>query len=601
MNNDMNHNIPKKKIMRKALFFAAAATLMTLTACSDKETDDGAGNGRIAVKVTNANIVGSVPNSPSTRATNDTWQAGDAIGIILFEAGTSTPVDENTTYRYITANAAGSFSPADDENTAYYPTQGKEADVLAFYPYQAIGTDFVVPVSTADQTTLSKIDLMVSSKSKKHSATRPDVSLTFSHKLVKLAITVDREASAADVDLQGATLTLKGTATQARWNLTEEKLIVDANSKAEINIPMTYDAAATVSASNTASDAVSVLPGVSSATGIVLPTAAGSGVKLVITTASGKTFDAPLPTSSALIAGTANTLRVHLRRNEAVITATVTNWSTGITVNLPVTIGNITAISSISGDNLTLAEGDKLEVAEATNTGTYIYSSGAWTNPVPLYWDDLATDGSTYTFSALLTPAAGSTTTTGLVKDYLGGITKDVTFGSPITFGLSHLMAQIDFTLKPGTGYEDVAPADITASLNNLKQLKSMGIDGTFTSEAADAPLKLMLTDATTGKAYTATALIVPQTLAKGTLLVSIDIQGSTYTYSAPKGGFAFKPGKKNSITLTVNKSGMDLSFTLNDWGENGSKADEDGELEDPVLVRSSSCQLIPLNNETIK
>lgn len=595
MNNDMNHNIPKKT-MRKALFFAAAATLMTLAACSDKETDDGASNGRIAVKVTNAGIVGSIRNSPSTRATDNTWQAGDAIGIILFEAETFTPVDENTTYRYVTATAAGSFSPADDENTAYYPTQGKEADVLAFYPYQAIGTDFGVPVSTADQTTLSQIDLMVSSKSKGHSATRPDVSLSFGHKLVKLAITVDREASATDVDLQGATLALKGTATQARWNLKEEKLIVDANSKADINIPMTYDAAGKISVEN----AVSTLPGVASATAIVLPTAAGAGVKLVITTTSGKVFDAPLPASSALTAGTVNTLRVHLRRNEAVITASVADWTTGVTVNLPVTIGNITAIGSITGDELALADGDKLEVSETatTATGTYIYSAGAWTNPVPLYWDDLTTDGSAYTFSALLTPAGGSNTTTGLVKDYLGGTTGDVAFGSPIAFGLSHLMAQISITVKPGTGYEDVAPADITASLNNLKQLKSMGIDGTFTSEAADAPLKLVLAEepkakgktaagkaiaAEAAKAYTATALVVPQTLAKGTLLVSIDIQGSTYTYSAPEGGFAFKPGKKNSITLTVNKSGMDLSFTLDDWGEDGSKADEDGELEDPV------------------
>lgn len=281
------------KARMKHLLLPAAMALLALVACSDKDHDGTDTDDRTPISITAAVITGNSysssvyrgggsrrlteESSPATRATDNAWQATDAIGIILLQSGTATPVEGNpTAARYVTPTANGRFSPADEANTAYYPTQGEEADVLAFYPYRELGADLMIPVSTASQTALSQIDLMVADKSPSHSATKPDVSLAFSHKLVKLVITVDREAFAADVDLNGATVVLQGTATTARWSLTGEKLIKDEASKADISLPMTYDA--TASASGTA--ASQTLPGRLSGTAIVLKLTNGNSYTL---------------------------------------------------------------------------------------------------------------------------------------------------------------------------------------------------------------------------------------------------------------------------------------------------------------------------------
>lgn len=279
----------------------AALALFTLAACTDQDENENP-NGRTALQVTTAAI--------TTRATDNAWEASDAIGITLLEAETATPVDGKNACKYITSTAAGNFSPADKENTAYFPTQGKSADVFSFYPYQAIGSELLVPVSTASQAKLSQIDLMTAPPAKGHSAATPEVILNFRHRLSKITITVDKEVSVGDVDLSGATIKIVGTATTAQWSLTGEKLTDEANI-ADIAVPAT-----------TTKDGMK-------ATAIVLPTAAGKDVKLIVTTADGtKSFTAPLDAATALLAGTEHSLNVRLNETGVGVNATVTPWTT---------------------------------------------------------------------------------------------------------------------------------------------------------------------------------------------------------------------------------------------------------------------------------
>ena len=564
MNNNMNPNTKTRKTMRKAFYLTVAAALIVLAACSDKEPDNSANDGRTAVRVTNAGIVGNTQNSPNqfnspalkgtpstnrgrvaaTRATDAAWQAGDAIGLILFEATTSIPVEGKTAYIYKTLDEMGNFSASDAENTAYYPTQGKEADVLAFYPYRETGTDLMVPVSTADQTALSRLDLMVSAKSTGHSALKPDVSLTFSHKLVKLVITVDRDPSAAEADLQGATLKLAGTPTKAQWSLAEEQLTTDTGSKADISIPMTYDSAVTSDAGSDSgtADTPDLLPGRLSATAIVLPTAADSGVKLVVTTTAGKTFDAPLPATAALAAGTVNTLRVHLRQTEAVITATVADWTTGVTADLPSLKMDVNAASGtaegISNLQLwnTAASAVKADYSfDATTT--------AWSSTTPFYLENL-TDG-TDAFFARHTPTSTGTTyavdpVSGL-PDVLGNTTPAVLTQGGISLTLQHLYSRLSLTLLRGEDFGRTAIlAGATVKLDGFKKAATLSDENV--AQAIDAPTPAAATgaDPATGTTYTLTTdeagattfIAVPQTLAATATLSVTLANGNTYTTS---------------------------------------------------------------------
>lgn len=584
----MNPNPKRKKTMRKALFFVAAAILMTLAACSDKETGGDANDGRVAVRVTHAAIVGSTPNSPdvagasyinkertaTTRATDAAWQTGDAIGLVLFEATTATPVEGKTAYKYKTLDEMGNFSASNAENTAYYSPQGEEADVLAFYPYQEIGTDLMVPVGTADQTALSRIDLMVAGKSTGHSATKPDVSLAFSHKLVKLAITVDREASATDVDLNGATVVLQGTATQARWSLTEEKLIADEASKTDINLPVIYDATAPGPAS-----AAATLPGLLSGTAIVLPTAADAGVKLIITTASGRVFDAPLSAGTALVAGTVNTLCVHLRQTEATISATVTDWTTGVTADLRSLEMSVTATDgTVPGvSTLTL-----WTAAAPASKASYDFAptTRSWVSPTPFYLESLTADA-TFFARTTLTEADGGTaaaaTGSGMgtrtatpdpvsgLEDVLGNAIAAPLKDGGISLTLGHLYARLSIALlKDETFPASTSLSGAAVTFSTLMKGADISDENRVTARDADA------FTFTLDEAGNASFIAPPQEIPAGTTLtvkLKDDNGNGTGTYvAALEHALSLKSGEITTLSLTLTPVKLAINATLSPW-----------------------------------
>lgn len=106
-----------------------------LTACSDQENEQDGANERTALSI-NAGI-GVIPagtSSATTRATDASWQANDAIGIVMLDAGTNTVTEGKTNYRYITITGNGSFTPDGKEHTAYYPTAGAQVGRTGLLP-----------------------------------------------------------------------------------------------------------------------------------------------------------------------------------------------------------------------------------------------------------------------------------------------------------------------------------------------------------------------------------------------------------------------------------------------------------------------------------
>ena len=493
-------------------------------------------NGRTALTVSNTTIAGRTV----TRATDNAWEAGDAIGITMLEAGSTTTVTGNPLAgKYVTADGTGAFAPADKANTLYYPTQNKKADIVAFYPYTELTGETVVPVNVSDQTKLAAIDLMVADKVTDKSATDAEVSLAFRHKLVKLELTVDCNESAEGVDLSKAAVALHGTATTATWDLIAATLTTDASSVKAIAIPVNHNAT-----SNTLSGTAIVLPG------------DAKDVKLVIT-AGEYAFDVPFTAGMALKAGTKNTLKVHLNRTEATVEASVEDWTTGVTVDLE------SLKLTTAGTDGNLAEVESLQLwladkADAKVTYTWDATAEAWNTTTPFYLEGLKEDA---LFFARHTPEA-TDAVTGLA-DVLGNTTGVAVKDGGIALTLEHLMARLNITVAHGTNFpESVSLEGATITLPGVKPEAEFD-DANVTTATGDAKT-LTLSAATP-------YIIVPQTLAAGTAVTVNLKNGNSYRTTLAE-AVELKQGTTNTLALTLDPTATAIALSVKEW-ETGTEA----------------------------
>ncbi len=111
---------------KRTYLFLAAAAALTLASCSnDDDFADRPGDGRVAV-----NFSGGIT---LTRATGDAWDLNDGIGIYMVETGTQNVVDNAANRRYVTAAGDGSFSPASEDQTIYFPLDANnKVDFIAY-------------------------------------------------------------------------------------------------------------------------------------------------------------------------------------------------------------------------------------------------------------------------------------------------------------------------------------------------------------------------------------------------------------------------------------------------------------------------------------
>lgn len=536
---------------------AAILALLTLAACS--KDDDSEQDKRTAIKVTNAGIKASTDGT-LTRAMDNAWEANDAIGIVLMDPATSLLAEGKTVYNYVTSTTSGSFDPADADNTAYYPDAAdKTVSILAFYPYQEIGTDLMIPVSTASQGSLSSIDLMAADASTGHSKTNPEVSLDFRHKLVKLSIILDSKMLGEAIDpTAGATLTLQGTATTAQWDLKEGKLTGMGNI-ADIDIPTVWNSAEKLF----------------EATAIVMPTGPEATVKLIIKI-NGKTFEAVLKPGTALLPGTINSLIVELSLTEAVINATVTDWTTGVTADLktlPITVtassGNEAGIS-----NLTLWT----EAAPTAKT-TYTWNEAAqkWNSPAPFYLDNLtATDA----FYARYTPmqADGTTPETDPVSglgDVLGNTSAASVNGGGISVMLEHLMAKLNLVLTASEDFPaGLSMAGATLTLNGFLKQAELDDRNVVTALGGGDGSTTSAYTLTADEAGNATLLVAPQTIAAGTQF-TVQVVGAAAAYTATlKEDLTLAAGTISNVNLTVSPMETAIDVAVKEW-ETGEEAEQ--------------------------
>lgn len=118
--------------MKKFRFLYIAAAALLFAACANEE--DGIGNsGPVA-----ATVKADISNNIKTRGTadNNSWTAGDAIGVYASSSGYTTGDNK----KYVTTNGDGTFEAADNNNIIYFK-DNKETTFSAYYPYSESLTD----------------------------------------------------------------------------------------------------------------------------------------------------------------------------------------------------------------------------------------------------------------------------------------------------------------------------------------------------------------------------------------------------------------------------------------------------------------------------
>lgn len=216
--------------MKKIYLFTATA--LALTACSNDEPGINGGE-PVAAHVT-ANI-----NSPQSRAYNQTWESGDAIGISTTSTGKTTfaNMKYSTTgdgnFTHVGGDATGIFFQNTDEVTfsAYYPFTGNENT--------AAGT--IANVTTENQANQKQFDFLFASGAK---ASRANSTLSFTagsafeHKMTRLILRLQTDATSGfeSTDISSGAYVLSGLKHSGTFNTSTGEAIATGDATTDWTI-----------------------------------------------------------------------------------------------------------------------------------------------------------------------------------------------------------------------------------------------------------------------------------------------------------------------------------------------------------------------------
>lgn len=212
--------------MKKKTCFVMLAALM-MAGCSNEVEEQVMDSKRVPLQI-NGDI-----NMLMTRAADDHWDDNDAIGVYMVNAENGI-VGDVSNYRYTVVKGGqnGTFIPADENNTAYFPESVDAVNVVAYYPQGEV-VDNKLSLDLANQDNQPKIDLM-SAKAENASKSSPTVNLGFKHRLTKLFFKIE-----GDVNTDGINATISNQYTKIQYDILNDKLLIADGSEKE-NIVMKY-------------------------------------------------------------------------------------------------------------------------------------------------------------------------------------------------------------------------------------------------------------------------------------------------------------------------------------------------------------------------
>lgn len=229
--------------MKAKTIFMATLAVAVLTACNNDE------NNVIDTGSSQATFTAAINGQVNTRAFDQTWEAGDAIGI----SGTSGST-VYTNVQYVTTGGNGNFTAGIQGNEIYYQN---DADVTftAYYPWTNLAADATtITADTRAQASQKTFDFLWARQT--GSKASPNVQFIFTHKMTKLVLTIRKGDGVSFQEVQDAVLSLRGfkyngtfnvtdgTATATGDNLTADWTFAGNSTETGYNAPLSKDDAA---------------------------------------------------------------------------------------------------------------------------------------------------------------------------------------------------------------------------------------------------------------------------------------------------------------------------------------------------------------------
>ena len=217
------------------------------------------------------------------------------------------------------------------------------------------------------------------------------------------------------------------------------------------------------------------------------------------------------------------------------------------------------------------------------NNMQFAYDGSAWASASPIYWLDKTTHADFYAYYPYTASASTSahsfsvktdqsTEANYWASDFLWGKATDIApTKEAVPIETNHVFSNILIYLEPGDGFtaETLAAATKSVKINNVKASATINL---ATGVATPAGNATTITPWSVGTYYR--AMIVPQTIAADTDLITVTINGIDYTLST---GATFVANKQHKFTVTINKSSNGVNIGIGGWGDG---SDYEGDAE---------------------
>lgn len=170
--------------------------------------------------------------------------------------------------------------------------------------------------------------------------------------------------------------------------------------------------------------------------------------------------------------------------------------------------------------------------------------------------------------------------------DLMVANTQNVVSGTKsVSLNFNHLMSKIEINIIPALGYDaQELVGNVDVKIMNVKRSCKVNF---LTSQISDLhnagsiePTKDQVV--VDGVIRGVWAIVVPQVVAGGNLLIEVVIRGVKYTYT-PLSDFTFFQGKKTAFNLTVSDRRVEFSSEITNW-EEGGQITGDVTLETPTV-----------------
>lgn len=167
--------------------------MMAFTACNNDDSENVVGG-----KQNVATFTASIDGRMGTRAYDQIWEDGDAIGITGTTGGKAY---ENVQYE---THGGGNFNVSVDGSEIYYQDNNDVA-FTAYYPWNESTT---ITASTLEQANQKSFDFLYATGTGKKAA--PNVAFNFEHKMTKVVLNILKGADISIDEVKAAKLALGG-------------------------------------------------------------------------------------------------------------------------------------------------------------------------------------------------------------------------------------------------------------------------------------------------------------------------------------------------------------------------------------------------------